>query len=91
MQIVINGIGGQGVLFLSRILCSAALSKGFKIQSSETIGMAQRGGSVISFLKIGDNYTSPMIIPKTGDILICLHEQELENGKQYIKKMVSFL
>ena len=86
MQIIINGVGGQGVLFLSKILCSVALSKNYKIQSSETIGMAQRGGSVISFLKIGDNYTSPMVIPGTGDYLICLHEQELSNGKQYIKK-----
>ena len=86
MQIIINGVGGQGVLFLSKILCSVALSKGYKIQSSETIGMAQRGGSVISFLKIGDKYTSPMVIPGTGDFLLCLHEQELLNGKQYLKE-----
>ncbi len=85
MQIIINGVGGQGVLFLSKILGKAALNRGEKILSSETIGMAQRGGSVFSFMKIGEKYSSPMIIPKDGDILICLNEKELENGKNYLK------
>jgi indolepyruvate ferredoxin oxidoreductase beta subunit len=86
MQIVINGVGGQGVLFLSKLLTKVALQKKINIQSSETIGMAQRGGSVISFLKIGNEYKSPMIIPGTGDMLICLNENEYNNGVQYIKE-----
>ncbi len=84
IQIIINGIGGQGVIFLSEILSKVALKKDYKIKVAETLGMARRGGSVISFLKIGD-YNSPMIIPGDGDILICLHENELENGKYYLK------
>ncbi len=84
-QIIINGVGGQGVIFLSQILSKVALNKGFKIKVAETLGMARRGGSVISFLKIGD-YNSPMIIPKDGDILICLHENELNNGLYYLKE-----
>ena len=84
-QIIINGIGGQGVIFLSQILSKVALNKNFQIKVSETHGMAQRGGSVISFIKIGDYY-SPMVIPQDGDILICLYEDELENGKYYLKE-----
>ncbi len=86
MQIVINGVGGQGVLFLSKILIEAALNKGEKVLASETIGMAQRGGSVISFIKIGKQYNSPMVIPGDADIVICLQEQELNNSKGYLKK-----
>ena len=84
-QIIINGVGGQGVIFLSEILSKVILKKGLSVKISETFGMAQRGGSVISFLKIGD-YSSPLIIPKDGDILICLHKDELENGKFYLKE-----
>ena len=83
-QIIINGVGGQGVIFLSEIIAKVALNKGYKIKVAETLGMARRGGSVISFLKIGD-YNSPMVIPGDGDILICLHKNELENGKYYLK------
>jgi indolepyruvate ferredoxin oxidoreductase beta subunit len=85
MQIIINGVGGQGVLFLSKILSKAALCKGENVLASETIGMAQRGGSVFSFIKIGSDYHSPVIIQGNGDILICLNEKELENGKCYLK------
>ena len=84
LQIILNGIGGQGVIFLSEIITKVALKRNYKIKVAETLGMARRGGSVISFLKIGD-YHSPMVIPKDGDILICLHENELENGRYYIK------
>ena len=85
MQIVINGVGGQGVLFLSKILLKIALNRGEKVHASETIGMAQRGGSVISFIKIGSQYNSPMVIPGNADILICLQEEELSNSKGYLK------
>ncbi len=84
-QIIINGIGGQGIIFLTNILAKACVNKNLNVKISETYGMAQRGGSVISFLKIG-NFNSPMIIPKDGDILICLHKDELENGKFYLKE-----
>ncbi len=83
-QIIINGVGGQGIVFLTKILAKVTLKKNLNVKISETYGMAQRGGSVISFIKIG-NFCSPMIIPKDGDILICLHKDELETGKYYLK------
>ncbi len=86
MQMVLNGIGGQGVLFLSKILTKAALRKFGKVVASETIGMAQRGGSVVSFLKLGKKYKSPMIISGTADIVICLQEQELKNSKGFLRE-----
>ncbi len=84
-QIIINGVGGQGIIFITKILSLVCLNKNYNVKISETYGMAQRGGSVISFLKIG-NFNSPMIIPKDGDILICMHKDELENGKYYLKE-----
>ena len=50
-QIVISGVGGQGVLFVTRLLAEAAILKGFSVFTSETHGMAQRGGTVSADLK----------------------------------------
>ena len=59
-QIVISGVGGQGVLFVTRLLAEAAIARGLPVLTSETHGMAQRGGSVVSHLKVGD-FSSPLI------------------------------
>ena len=60
MQYIIAGIGGQGILFTSKILGKIAIDKGLPVIGSEVHGMAQRGGSVISHFKIGD-YKGPLI------------------------------
>ena len=70
-QIVISGVGGQGVIFVTRILAEAAIRKGFSVFTSETHGMAQRGGTVISHLKVGD-FSSPLIRPFKADGLLAL-------------------
>jgi indolepyruvate ferredoxin oxidoreductase, beta subunit len=70
-QIVIGGVGGQGVLFVTRLLAEAAMQNGCAVLTSETHGMAQRGGTVVSHLKIG-NYHSPMIRSGQADGLIAL-------------------
>ncbi len=75
-QIVVSGVGGQGVLFLTRLLAEAAMDKGLPVFTSETHGMAQRGGTVISHLKVGD-FTSPMIRPGCADGLLVLKEENL--------------
>ena len=62
-QIVVSGIGGQGVLFVTRILAEAAIERGMEVLTSETHGMAMRGGTVISHVKAGP-FTSPLI--RTG-------------------------
>ena len=75
-QIVISGVGGQGVLFVTRLLAEAAMMKGFPVLTSETHGMAQRGGTVVSHLKIGD-FSSPLIRPFTADGLLALKPESL--------------
>jgi len=83
-QIVISGVGGQGVLFITRLLAEAAIQKGLPVFTSETHGMAQRGGTVISHLKIGD-FASPLISPGRADGLIALKAESLDQHGGYLK------
>ena len=85
IQIIICGRGGQGVLFLTRLLDEVALSLGNNVISSETHGMAMRGGSVASYIKIGEFY-SPLIRSQQGDILIALSESEVSLNTHLLKK-----
>jgi indolepyruvate ferredoxin oxidoreductase, beta subunit len=75
-QIVISGVGGQGVLFVTRILAEAAIAKGLSVLTSETHGMAQRGGTVLSHLKVG-TWTSPLIRLGQADGLLALKAENL--------------
>ncbi|HKJ97847.1 MAG TPA: 2-oxoacid:acceptor oxidoreductase family protein [Desulfotignum sp.] len=72
---VLSGLGGQGILFMTKILAQTALNKGYNILGAETHGMAQRGGSVVSHLKIGDAGSS-LIRAGAGDFLISMDEAE---------------
>ena len=75
-QIIISGVGGQGVLFVTRLLAEAAISKGLPVFTSETHGMAQRGGTVLSHLKVGD-FSSPLIRPLQADGLLVLKAENM--------------
>jgi len=77
MQIAITGRGGQGVLFLTRILSECALDMDLEVMASETHGMAMRGGSVISTLKVGP-YRGPLIRSGQADIMLVLDEGSME-------------
>ena len=83
-QIVISGVGGQGVLFVTRLLAEAAINKGFPVFTSETHGMAQRGGTVVSHLKVGD-FFSPLIRPFQADGLLALKAENLPQHGDYLK------
>lgn len=74
-SIVLAGVGGQGILFASRILFEAAMARGLKVMGAETHGMSQRGGSVVSHFKMGDQ-SSSMVIPGTADALVALERTE---------------
>ena len=84
-QIVLCGRGGQGVLFLTRLLDEVALSRGSHVISSETHGMAMRGGSVVSYIKIG-NFNSPLIRAGQADILLALSESEVSLNRHLLKQ-----
>ena len=83
-QIVVSGIGGQGVLFVTRILAEAAIEKGLEVLTSETHGMAMRGGTVISHVKVGP-FTSPLIRTGQADIGLFLHAGNLEVHRGFLK------
>lgn len=70
MNILIAGVGGQGTLLTSRLIAVCSLTNGLNINTSEVFGMSQRGGSVISHIRIGDNIHSSMIPDKEVDLLI---------------------
>lgn len=70
-QIVVSGVGGQGVLFIARLLAEAAMARGLPVFTSETHGMAQRGGTVIAHIKVGA-FASPLIRAGQADGLLAL-------------------
>ncbi|MHC1743023.1 MAG: indolepyruvate oxidoreductase subunit beta [Syntrophobacteraceae bacterium] len=81
-QIIISGVGGQGILFVTKLLAETALRLGYSVLISETHGMAQRGGNVISHLKVQRRdaslaerapLTSPLVRPGRADVLLALH------------------
>ncbi len=83
-QIIISGLGGQGVLFITKLLAGAAMADNLPVLTSETHGMAQRGGNVISYLKIGD-FSGPLIRPATADALIALKAESFAHHSYFLK------
>lgn len=85
-NIMIVGVGGQGTLLTSRIIGNAALKKGFDVKLSEVHGMAQRGGSVITFIRFGKNVFEPVVEVGDADILIAFEKAEALRYSHYLKK-----
>jgi indolepyruvate ferredoxin oxidoreductase, beta subunit len=85
VKYVLSGLGGQGILFLTRILALTALKKGYNILGAETHGMAQRGGSVVSHLKIGDAGSS-LIRAGSANFLLSMEEFEAYRYLPYLAK-----
>ncbi|WP_457568972.1 2-oxoacid:acceptor oxidoreductase family protein [Desulfurobacterium sp.] len=84
-QIVLTGVGGQGTIFLVKLLARCALNKGVSFIGTETHGMAQKGGTVISYLKIG-NFHAPLIGKGQADLLIGLYPTETLRFLDYLKE-----
>ncbi|HXK72704.1 MAG TPA: indolepyruvate oxidoreductase subunit beta [Clostridia bacterium] len=85
-SIVIAGVGGQGTLLASRLIGEAATSKGYDVKVSEVHGMAQRGGSVITYVRYGDEVISPIIPLGEADVLIAFEQLEALRWLKYLKK-----
>lgn len=83
-QILISGVGGQGILFVTRLLAEAAMMQKLPVLTSETHGMAQRGGTVVSHLKVGD-FSSPLIRPASADGLIALKSESLAQHGEFVR------
>jgi len=74
-DVVVVGVGGQGVILISEIIGRAALKEGLSVRGVETHGMAQRGGSVINHIRVGCRY-SAMISPGSADVLLAMEPAE---------------
>ncbi len=85
-NIVLCGVGGQGTVLASKLVASASMSKGMNVMSAETIGMAQKGGSVFSHLRIGDDVYSPMIVRGEADLIIGFEPSETVRMLPFLKK-----
>jgi indolepyruvate ferredoxin oxidoreductase, beta subunit len=75
VNFVLSGLGGQGILFMTKLLAQTALNRGLKIMAAETHGMAQRGGSVVSHLRMGD-VAGSLVRAGSAHVLLALDENE---------------
>ena len=85
LNITLVGVGGQGTLLASEILCLVALLAGRDVKKSEVHGMAQRGGSVVSQVRIGQKVHSPLIALGETDILIAFEKLEALRYAYYLR------
>lgn len=85
LKLVLAGVGGQGILFATRVFSETALKLGYDVLGSETHGMSQRGGSVTSHLKIGA-YQSPLIRHGTADVLISFDQDEVYRTLAFLRR-----
>lgn len=82
-NIVLAGVGGQGVLLFAEILGEAAVKEGFNVRVSEIHGMAQRGGAVVSEVRVGEAAVSPMVLEGTANAIVGLEPMEALRSIKY--------
>jgi indolepyruvate ferredoxin oxidoreductase beta subunit len=85
VNIMLAGVGGQGVLLASEVISKAALDEGYDVKKSEVHGMAQRGGSVVSNVRFGEKVYSPLIAEGEADILLAFEKLEALRWIDYLK------
>ncbi len=86
VNVLMAGVGGQGVLVASDILSEVAMNCGYDVKKSEVHGMAQRGGSVVSHVRFGEKIYSPLIRAKRADFILAFEELEALRYLDYLKK-----
>jgi len=85
-NIMIVGVGGQGTLLTSRILGGITLHAGYDVKLSEVHGMAQRGGSVVTYVRYGENVAEPIVEEGQADVLIAFERLEALRYAHFLKK-----
>jgi indolepyruvate ferredoxin oxidoreductase beta subunit len=84
-SVILAGVGGQGVVLASRLIAQAAMNNGHAARTAETIGMAQRGGCVVSHVRVGEEIHSPLV-PKGGaDLILGFEPAEAVRALPYLK------
>jgi indolepyruvate ferredoxin oxidoreductase beta subunit len=86
MDIIMCGVGGQGTVLASRVLGEAAINQGLQVRTSEIIGMAQREGTVVSQVRIGDSLDGPLIPDNAADYLLGFELAEAVRNLDKLKK-----
>ena len=85
-NVLITGVGGQGVILMSELLGEAAVSDGLRVRGSEVLGMAVRGGPVISTIRMGSEVYGPLIPAGKGDLVIGMEPAETLRNITYMSK-----
>lgn len=86
-NVLLTGVGGQGTVLAAKVLAQAAQAKGWQVRTAETIGMAQRGGSVVSHVRMGDNgeeVIAPLVAKGTADMVIAFEPAEAARVLPYL-------
>ena len=86
MNCLLCGVGGQGTVLASKLLAQAAIDKGISAKTAETIGMAQRGGSVVTFVRYGDQVAEPIVEEGQADVIIAFERLEALRYAHFLKK-----
>lgn len=90
-NIIMAGVGGQGIILASNIACSVFLKSGYDVKKSEIHGMAQRGGSVMSFIRYGEKVYSPVVSLGKADVLISFEQMEFLRYMEYINENTTLI
>ena len=85
-NILLCGVGGQGTVLASKLIAATAMRQNLKVYSAETIGMAQRGGSVTSHIRIGEKAYSPLLPKGSADVIMAFEPAEAVRNLAYLKK-----
>lgn len=86
-NVLLTGVGGQGTVLAAKVLAQAAQAKGWQVRTAETIGMAQRGGSVVSHVRMGDSgeeVIAPLVAKGTADMIIAFEPAEAARVLPYL-------
>ena len=84
-DLVLCGTGGQGTVLASRLLATAAMRKCLPVKTAETIGMAQRGGSVLSHVRVGEGVASPLVGSGRADVILAFEPSEAARQLRLLK------
>ncbi len=85
-NVLLCGVGGQGTVLASKLMADAAMARGMHVLTAETIGMAQRGGSVTSHLRMGEGLYSPLIGRGQADIILGFEPGEVVRNLPFLKQ-----
>jgi len=86
LDIVFSGVGGQGIVVLSDIFCEAAMLEGFDVAKAEIHGMAQRGGAIMAYARIGPKIESPLIETEKADVIVGFEVLEATRALPMLKE-----